>query len=383
MVLAACGAGVGQLHKGHWGVSAWIASNYLANYDHEFLKRALWGELFTTIAPHPTPGWIDLAGSFLLLIAVLATALHVASSFERINRASPGAQSRQETWRRWFPALALCPALFLQFGYDLGRLDQLNLVGFILSIWLARSRDSWIRFLIVPISIVAILIHEAYLVVHLPVVIGILMVESLRSSKSDRRSATPSRSLLIPILLLGSVTAALFVMTCGSANLETHARIRDAMRDAGFDATDTANSTTIWVYSLKDTIAQTFHRYSTLKGAVYTALFLSFGAAASWVYLRIVRGFDPPSRTERYLVLSPFVVVTLLFIGFDAGRWFAWMAVNQVFVVLYLIETLDDRRRAAALAMMPRRLGAAALLGPVGVASAFPLLGWIARSLIR
>jgi hypothetical protein len=52
--------------------------------------------------------------------------------------------------------------------------------------------------------------------------------------------------------------------------------------------------------------------------------------------------------------------------------------------VLYLIETTDDAlARATALGRMPRHAGAAALVGPLGVTNAFPLLVWIARSIMR
>ena len=74
IAFAACGALIGELHKGHWGVSAWISSNYLANYEDEFLKRALWGEIFTRLLPNPSQRWIDFAGTLVLALSVIATA---------------------------------------------------------------------------------------------------------------------------------------------------------------------------------------------------------------------------------------------------------------------------------------------------------------------
>lgn len=399
---AAVGIGVAQLHKGHWGVTAWSSSNYFANYDQEFLKRALWGELFTTLVPRPTRESIEISGSVVLALAILAVAFHLASSFQRICRvSSAGGMDVRPVRRLWFPALVFFPALFPQLGYELGRVDHLNLVGFVLSIWLARSRRRWMRFLTVPISVAAILTHEAYLIIQLPVVIGILTIESYRRTVFERNSVPLPHSAMearLPwrlepaIMLLVCVAAAFVVLIFGSASIETHARIEDAMREAGFDMTVPGRWTTIWVYSLADTIAQTFHRYATLAGGVYFAVFCAFGAAVSWVYSRIVRALgvwsgppegDLPKWAKRYLVFSPFAVLILLFVGFDGGRWFGWMAVNQVFVSLYLIEIIpNDRRRAAALGMVPKRSWAAAFLGPLGVGHAFPLLSSIAQRLL-
>lgn len=394
MLLTACGALIGLLHKGDWRVSSWIASNYLANYDDEFLKRALGGEILTALVPHPDQGLIDLAGVMVVTLAILATAIHLARSFGRIERRSwnVSEQIAVEIPRRWFWALALCPALFLQFGYDLGRLDQVNLVAFIGSIWLARSPHRWLRMMIAPISITAILMHEAYLLIHLPVVTGILLVEAARAGTGPR----VSRERETAIVVLGSLVAVFSVIVWGPADPGTHAHIKESMRAIGFDSLLTAHSTTIWIYSLHDTIAQTFRRYSILKGAVHTALFLTFGAVASWIYVRIVGALHAQNasrhgttadaglrgKSGRFLLFSPFFALGLLFIGFDAGRWCAWMAVNQVFVTLYLIEITDDRARATALARMPPHLGAAALVGPLGVTNAFPLLIWIARAII-
>ena len=388
IAFAACGALIGELHKGHWGVSAWISSNYLANYEDEFLKRALWGEIFTRLLPNPSQRWIDFAGTLVLALSVIATAYYLGASFRRIE--ANGTVITPRIARRWFWAIAACPAFFLQFGYDLGPLDQINLVLFLISIWLARKPGIGLRILILPLSVLAILTHEAYVLIHLPVVLGIMIVEGARAGTSRRLEASA--------MLLTASLAAFCAMMWGSASPETHARIQEAMRDARFDSLDVRHSTTIWVYSLRDTMAQTFARYTVLKGMVYTALFLGFGAAATWAYLRVLRPLNPSSDpetapgtasreispAERFLRFSPFVPLGLTLIGFDVGRWVAWMIVNQVFVALYLIETNPNRRaREKALAALPIHLGAVALLGPLGVTNALPLWVWIVRSLVR
>lgn len=388
IAFAACGALIGELHKGHWGVSAWISSNYLANYDAEFLKRALWGEIFTSVLSHPSRRWIDLAGTLVLTLSVIATAVHLSASFRRIE--ARGAPILPAIARRWFWAIAACPALFLQFGYELGRLDQINLILFLASIWLARKPNRGARLLILPLSMLGILTHEAYVFLHLPVVLGIVTMEGARAGRSRRPEVAAT--------LLASFVIAFCTMVWGSASPETHARLQEAMREARFDSIEVRHSTTIWVYSLRDTMAQTLARYTILKGAVYTALFLVFGALASWVYLRVLQplyaipGDQPRVQTaaggipaaERFLRFAPFVPLSLTLIGFDVGRWVAWMVVNQVVVALYLIEIHPNLGACEkALAALPRRLAAVALLGPLGVTNALPLWVWIVRSLVR
>ncbi|MCA9729291.1 MAG: hypothetical protein R3E12_18175 [Candidatus Eisenbacteria bacterium] len=379
MLLAAAGAGVGWLHKGDWGVSPWIASNYLATCRLEMLKRSFVGTIFTACVPHPTLHAIDLAGSCVTLLAVLAVSIHLASVAARWS-----ARPRPDEWLRWLPLLA-CPALFWQLGYDLGRLDQLNLALFVLSISLARSRRSLARAALIPVTIVAIWNHESYLVLHLPVICAILLIEPARSVRAH----------IVPSIATGSAGLLAFAVVAiwGSAEAATRATLIDALVRIGLPAPEASAATTVWSYSFGDTVRQTLGNFATLRGLVHGLIFAGFTSLVIAAWFRVLgrirfsaNAHDRSQQFDRFERWLPWIVRTaplcglvLGLVGLDMGRWCAWTIANLIFLTLYLLDREDADGRHAALRVIPRPLRWSGILGPLGVTSAFPLLIAIVR----
>lgn len=145
------------------GASDWNATHWLFSYDLEFVRRGLPGSAAGSLIASD-PVWIErLSLGVLGLLGVVVLAF-AARAFGKRARAGLGLAL----------LLAASPAIFSQWGYDCGRFDQLNGILFLASVLPVLAGKRWAILWAMALTVTAILIHEAYLVIHLPLVVALV-----------------------------------------------------------------------------------------------------------------------------------------------------------------------------------------------------------------
>ncbi|MGH7383954.1 MAG: hypothetical protein ACREKG_02160, partial [Candidatus Rokuibacteriota bacterium] len=150
------------------GVSDWNVTHWLFTYDLEFTRRALVGTLVWGMV-EPDPDLARRLGVGLLIGCSAALILFAAWSL----------RGRPAAFRAGFAVLTVaCPATLTQFGYDCGRLDQLNLILFLAALVLIVRGPVAAPLGVALLTAIALLVHEAFLIIHVPVLVGMMIHRS-------------------------------------------------------------------------------------------------------------------------------------------------------------------------------------------------------------
>ncbi len=261
------------------------------------------------------------------------------------------------------------PCLFLQLGYDFGRLDHLNSGIFLITLVLLRRQA--------PPAIAAILVafatlnHEAFVLLHLPTIVAAALW-------SD---TVPARLMILTIL---PVSAGLFtvIMLWGGASGATVGYLEASALRIGYPEEAVASSTAVWRYSLADTVRQTFDYYKTTRGLGYTMFYLGVLAAAVASYVSGLDRFVTPGirrcpGRERLLYLAPLSPALMFLVGLDGGRWSCACLLDLIAMLVYLSSS--RRPPPGGGVQFPAWVYFIPLIGPVGVTSALPLIGELVR----
>ncbi len=173
--------GVISLFKGLRIPSRWAATQAAINYDSGLLKRGFFGE---TIGR-----WFHFqqfshfaAGSFVILAVFVALVLFLTLS---IVKGRSG-------------CAAVCAVFFSSFAvtFIADMIGYLDIALGILAVSLLLIRGTWLRFFVaIPVSVVALLIHESFLFTLLPVILFSFVLDAATESK-------PGRSLRAPLMIL-------------------------------------------------------------------------------------------------------------------------------------------------------------------------------------
>lgn len=304
--------------------SPWKVDQYAFSYQElGFAKRALVGTLLEALGVAP---WSAAARA-----AMLAVALAAALALARV------------AWRQADPVLAFAllasPASFLNMGFDLGRLDQLNLL-LLLAMLFGRGRG-WI--LLAPVMVLA---HEGAVVMFLPLAFYCRWV-----------THGADRMLLLAAGL--SLAVLLGLMTAGRHDAAELLRLYPRAE---------AESVRILTRSIGENMA--FVR-EHLAG---TEALLFLGYAAGLFYWLVVLGlvWRPVAALPRAALglAAASAPLALSLVGIDIARWTALAVVN-----LFLLALVARRQGAPA----PEPPGPPLLLllvlyaaaGPIGIVFAF------------
>ena len=234
-------------------------------------------------------------------------------------------------------AMLVSPAIFMNFGYDLGRFDFINLC-LVLAILLCGRR--W-AVLAAPVMI---LVHEAALVAHLPLLLA-LHYDRYRDAALAALALALSLAVLASLMLLASppepqALQALYPQALPSslAVLTRPFAENLAMVRAVFDPFP-------WI-----------HADSFVAGALYLALFAMATSGAR-------RGALGP-----VLLVAALAPLALGSVGVDYGRWVA-LAVTNLAVILLIRAPQTSAPRALSLVLI-----LSVLLGPMGIQFPFQII---------
>lgn len=328
-----------------------LLTQYQFDYEHEFVKRGLIGELFR-LSGVPRTGPAIGAVSFLLLLGVAWLVYVVFTAFvgKEKSRALPF-------------AFLLCPATFLQAGWDQGRLDPwLFLLTLLLLVCALRPGVAW-TVVCVVLTLLAIGVHEMFLLAGFPLAFGGLALMALHSP--DRR-----RDLLIraSALVVTVGVASLCIHFVGNFDTLSAEDFTHIIQVRGTVPEPNREAILVAFRGVSANAEYTHHVLSSRfswRVSVCAGVFAVYLGTALWAARRNLAAMV-------FVLIATLSPIALLVLGYDYGRWFAFAAQNALVAIAFLQTCCplppEELGRL-------RWLGLLALLGPFGVTVGFPWLG--------
>ena len=318
-----------SLLKGIRFPGPWAATQAQLDYRDGFVKRGLFGTLFT--APLGLNHYARFAAFSFAVLAVAVVLLVVFARRSGMLRVGPGEAA----------ALFASGAALLYLG-NLNGYDDVLLLAVTLALLLIRV--PLLRFLVaLPVCIAAMLVHEGFLLLLLPA-----MLFSFAADAVERR-IVPARAMLFAgvlalcCLVTGVLVAAKTPVTADRAFQERQgiiARVDFPVRDAFF-----AVLTRSAAANVKLTLREQLHndyQWSNVSGV----LALLPVVTMQLVYLRLVcmsSGQAWLLTSGMYVALAASLAPLLMYaLGYDTQRWYAFSSISAFLVLGLLVRALPQ-----------------------------------------
>lgn len=338
----------GTLHR------AYGPTHYFLSYEHGFLKRALLGELLPL-------HFISLHA--ILAIELVIFAVLVALTYIVFRRILFG--SVQERALAGF--LLAGPALLPHFAYLSGDLDSLLYCCAVLAVAaFLEMPGTFATFCAIALSIVALLIHEAFLLLFYPLLLAI-MIDLCRRHRL--------RAGLVFAQLVVIAATMLVILHYGKWSVPHPEYLAAAQQ-----RTDMPLEGTVFLV-LSNTLQQQLRFVAALydkrliAGVLLSCLVsLPYFAVLLWLLRRALGARDYTIKSRWTLLLLLCAPLLLLPLGHDVMRWVAAVCVNVSLFLLYLYRTGTRAERSTltgwtATPLYGALFAYALALGPFGIAS--------------
>lgn len=297
-------------------------TEYFVNYHHGFVKRGLFGEMLTHL------GYLSVQKMLILQFFVSCAAVALTYAVFWCDLRSGG--------KRMLAALLLIcsPAGLMHFTYIVAHPDivvyMLLLAAFVC---LTRLPDGWAPYAALVPCIVAILVHEAFLLLFYPVIAAILFHGYIH--KRFTRTA-----VLVHAVLFASAFA--LVVKLGVNRVDPHVLLAEAQArtdlplDGKIFTTLSRSLTEQWTYLARAYTAL------TLAGLIASLLCLCPYIIGSLWILK-TENDALPRPLPRWTPWALFAIPLLLcFLGHDVMRWLAGSMVCVFLYLVYLVRTSED-----------------------------------------
>ena len=330
-------------------------THYFLNYQHGFVKRALLGELLLPL--HFIGVRTILAIELAIFAAVVAVTYIV---FRRMLFGTLGE-------RALVAFLLAAPALLPHFAYLSGDLDSVLYICTVLAVGAFLAMPAAAAACVVALSVVALLIHEAFALLFYPLLVAI-MIDQCRRHRL-RTGVIIAQLVTIAIVFLA-------ILHFGKWSVPHPEYLATAQQRTNMPLEGTV------FLVLSNTLQQQLHFVAALYtkrliAGVLLSCLVSVPYFAMLVWLMqsamAVRGYSKKIRWALLLLLC--VPLLLLPLGHDAMRWISAICVNVSLFLLYLYSTAAEsaeRRTLTAWTATPlygAMLGYVLALGAFGIAS--------------
>jgi len=343
-------------------VSDWNTTHWLFDYHLEFVRRGLVGSIVAA-ASEPSVEQIRQLAVGALVLSSAALVWFTTSSLRR----------RPDAFATGLAILTVaCPATLTQLGFDCGRFDQIDLILFLAALVVIERGASAAPLVVASLTVVALLVHEAFLVVHVPVLIAVM---AHRSDRSERRVDWGVVLVAAVALVVGGL-----VLRFGSLEAVDHETYRDALiSQHALREKDVYYSTRVLYRELHENIAlatRTLPRRIFRWEALVVAAVLAPWLWAAIAALRSLRSKIEPARRFGFWlpVIASASPLLLAVVGSDLFRWCSLSLLNLFVVTLLLIRTNPE----AEFALRPGRgwigllVVVSWIVGPVGIDTPLP-----------
>jgi hypothetical protein len=334
---------------------AYGPTHYFLNYQHGFLKRALLGEVLLPLH--------SMSLRTILAIELAIFAMVVAVTYTVFRHMLFG--TLQE--RALAAFLLAAPALLPHFAYLSGDLDSVLYICTVLAIGaLLATSATAAAACAVALSIVALLIHEAFALLFYPILLAVTI-------DLCRRHRIRAGVLVAQLVLVG--IAFLAILHFGKWSVPHPEYLAAAQQRTNMPLEGTV------FLVLSNTFQQQLHFVAVLytkqliAGVVLSCLVsLPYFAMLVWLMQSALahRGYSEKTRWALLLLLC--APLLLLPLGHDAMRWIAAICINVSLFLLYLYSTAEPAERLTLTAwtktpLYPAMLGYTLALGAYGIAS--------------
>jgi hypothetical protein len=337
-------------------INAWKLTHWLFSYELGFVKRGLVGTLAHAVLPRGivTREAVVVASLVVVAVFLIALACFALPLF--------GGEERRRSWYVGLVAL-LAPGI----GYllsDLGRFDILNVALCLLTLLAARRLGRFPYPLFVAVSWLILLIHEAALLIALPMLFVAYLHANGRLGELAELRRWPLLALrLAPALLLAAVIALL-----GRSDLALPDLVARLATQADF--APSPESAFVLERSLDSDVAQVMGETTDdsngaemkelrLGGVDPLPFELILGVAAlqqlfaHLVFLALDRARRRPTLIALHLGFA--APLLLMLVGVDWQRWAAMASAQSTVMMLLFARDLPATRES------PLPIGLAAL----------------------
>jgi hypothetical protein len=383
---------LGQLNRGHVPLSAfgaltlaagiagslslsdnrelitWSFTHWAFSYDHGFVKRGLVGELLSQVIEPQSLFRTVWVASLMIAVATATALLYVfVRPFRRFRH--PGLLAFAVVTVTHFGTLQ-------HFFYDLGRFDNLGLFLALLCLaCIDRCGRGVSSVVIVTACAIGIVIHEAFVVVSLPMVLAYWWYRDAGPGGISYRHAAVALALVVVALLM---------VSRGSPGLAQADYVRELRAEHG----DWINpgSVSVLYGGVETESNRAIRNLLTPRRIIQHVVLAAFLFPSLLLVVLACRGGSgagvPPPRLDVRGVLTVVACcspLALYVVGVDFARWWA-LALTNVFVMLACLAVSSETWRERVGDAFSRHAGlvwsAVALnliAGPLGVASSpFP-----------
>ena len=300
-----------------------MATLWVIDYQDEFLKRALAGE----ILQHVTGAIYHLATINLIVKGAIYSfavtfALFVARFYRNNMAVAIG--------------LLLSAFAIQQFGYDVGRFDPINQLITIVILFVISISRSWMAvFIAISLSIFMLMVHEAAALLNIPVVFVALCFLACRDDVSLRLSLQPAL-----VYLLVCLVAFALVIAFGGFDKHTPEQWQAYILAKPADFTLDPAALGVQGASLQHSVSMSVERLfsaSTL-GRLLRALLVSGATLILMTKSYKVVVLQYPKAIARLIWLPILAIVPMFFLGIDFYRWISAMQLGYFLllgVILY------------------------------------------------
>lgn len=326
-----------------------VAHYYINYVDFGFVKRGMVGTLLQ--ATGGAPG--------VWLVRYIALGMGIAVCFLASRFLSALKKPAGNAGFFLLAAFILFnPATFANMGYDLGRFDQLLITCSLGTLYFISKNNPWPAAII---SVLALLIHELYILVFFPILLYVAVFHSGFGRKQ------------VLALVLPVAAAALLLFLFGKIEGQSVEQIAETF--AAVEGFNFSNYGIIWKRTLESNIRYTLSYISRYESHII--LKLSVGALYTLlVYLLLAMITTYNKLDWRGFVVILAASLPLFFIAIDYSRWYALIIINGLLYFGYLV--LKERPDSFAITRMHiyglvLMIILGMLLGPLGVIQSFPL----------
>ena len=318
-----------SLLKGIRFPGPWAATQAQLDYRNGFVKRGLFGTLFT--APFGLNHYARFAEFSFVVLAITIMLLVLFARRSGVGRIGSGEAA----------ALFTSGAALLYLG-NLNGYNDVFLLAVTLALLLIRA--SLVRFIVaLPVSVAAMLVHEGFLLLLLPVVLFSFVADAIELRMMPQRAALFAGILALCCLLTGLPIAAKAPLTIDQAIREKQqisTRVDFPVRAAFF-----AVLTRSAAANIKLSVREQGHGEYVLSNVSGIIAMLPV-VALQVVYLRLVclgSGLVWMRTSGWYIALTAsFAPVLMYALGYDTQRWYAFVSISAFLVLALLKRALPN-----------------------------------------
>jgi hypothetical protein len=333
------------------------------NYSHGFARRSLYGTLFQSI-PFISARMALLLGYCQVLIAIVLTyamfARHFLGSFREML-----------LFCFFFGGCGLLPHLGLIYGY----LDVPLFSLLLITVFIIQFGREYYALTLIPVSaltVIGLLIHEAYLLMFYPAVLFLLLLRM-----------KPGKSSALAFLLHCAFVACAFCFIILHGNVSIDPKVYFELSKARTDAPISSLAFNVMQGSFRqqfDTAVHFYLRPTTLLFMAVSVLSALPYLLVLWTFLSALVSEAQPqnSSLSRWVKkLMPFLLAApllLTMVGFDFMRWLSSVCIDITIVAAFQFCFASNRDqirsafgRIAEKNWFVSGLLASMIIGPFGV----------------